>query len=71
MKKTMISPSKFIMGEGELGNLGEHIKQLGSKAVIIAHPDDYNRVKSLIEPALAGISYSHAPAWFFDNASFV
>ena len=45
MAKIMISPAKFILGRGELKNLGSHIENYGKKAVIVSHPDDFNRQK--------------------------
>lgn len=45
MAKIMISPSKFILGSGEIKNLGNHITSYGKKAVIVSHPDDFNRQK--------------------------
>lgn len=60
MARTMISPSKFVLGKGELANLAAHITPLGSKAIIVAHPDDFARVAGILEPALKDISYVHA-----------
>ena len=61
MRKTFISPSKFVLGEGELSRLGEHISGFGSKAVIIAHPLDFDREKATLEEALSQVSYIHIP----------
>lgn len=58
MARIMISPSKFILGRGEIKNLGNHIANYGRKAVIVSHPDDFNRQKD----ALAGV---------FDNVEII
>ncbi|HHX60842.1 MAG TPA: glycerol dehydrogenase [Epulopiscium sp.] len=51
MARIMISPSKFILGRGEMKNLGKHIAAFGKKAVIVSHPDDFNRQKEALEGA--------------------
>ncbi len=60
MTKIMISPSKFVLGAGELENLGKYISELGSRAVIVAHKDDYARVKDTLDRALINTEYMHA-----------
>lgn len=51
MFRSFISPSKFLMGEGILENLGEYVSGFGDKALLVAHPDDYARVKSALDIA--------------------
>lgn len=60
MTKILISPSKFVLGAGELSNLGRYISELGSRAVIVAHRDDYARVKDTLDRALANTDYTAA-----------
>ena len=60
MTKILISPSKFVLGEGELANLGKYISELGSRAVIVAHRDDFARVKETLNCALKNTDYMHA-----------
>ncbi len=60
MTRTMTSPSKFILGQGELKNLGKYISQLGRKAMIVAHPEDYKRVEDILKQALAETPFVHA-----------
>lgn len=60
MTKIMISPSKFVLGDGELARLDKYIKELGSKCVIVAHKDDYARVRDTLEAALKNTKYIHA-----------
>jgi len=49
MLKTIISPGKYIQGNGELQNLKEHTKNLGKSFYIIASPNGINRNKPVIE----------------------
>ncbi len=60
MTKILISPSKFVLGEGELENLGRYISELGSRAVIVAHKDDFVRVKGTLDRALQNADCVHA-----------
>jgi len=59
MTRILISPSKFVLGAGELYKLGNYISELGSKAVIVAHKDDYARVKDVLDAGLAGAEAAH------------
>ena len=45
MRKAFICPTKYIQGEDELLNLGYFVKTFGDSALLIAHPDDVDRVK--------------------------
>lgn len=49
MRKAFISPSKYVQGEDELLNLGYFVKSFGTSALLIAHPDDVERVKEKLE----------------------
>ncbi len=49
MSKAIISPSKYIQGNGELINLYKHAKALGDKFLIIASKNGIKRVKPTIE----------------------
>ena len=51
MKKIMISPSKYVQGENELGNLGEYVQAFGKSALLIASKDDQGRVQDLLDAA--------------------
>jgi len=52
MKKILISPSKYIQGEGELYNLGIYVKDFGKKALLVASKVDQKRVQDYIDKAL-------------------
>ncbi len=60
MTRSFISPSKFVQGEGELKKLGEYVAGFGRKAVLVAHPEDFARVKDILEEGLRGTDYIHA-----------
>ena len=49
MRKAFICPSKFVLGEDELLNLGYFVKTFGSSALLIAHADDVQRVKPKLD----------------------
>lgn len=53
MKKIMISPAKYVQGEGELYNLGTYVYDFGKKALLVASKDDQSRVQSYLEAAMA------------------
>lgn len=45
MRKAFICPTKYVQGEDEILNLGYFVKTFGDSALLIAHPDDVERVK--------------------------
>lgn len=45
MRKAFICPTKYVQGENEILNLGYFVQTFGKAALLIAHPDDVNRVK--------------------------
>jgi len=49
MRKAFICPTKYVQGEDELLNLGYFVKTFGTSALLIAHPDDVNRVKAKLD----------------------
>ncbi|MET1171757.1 MULTISPECIES: glycerol dehydrogenase [Paenibacillus] len=49
MRKAFISPTKYVQGEDELLNLGYFVKSFGESALLIAHPDDVQRVKAKLD----------------------
>jgi Glycerol dehydrogenase and related enzymes len=51
MKKVLISPARYVQGEGELERLGSYVKLYGKKALLIAHKDDRARVQSCLDAA--------------------
>lgn len=52
MKKMLISPSKYVQGQGELCNLGDYVTAYGKKALLVAHKDDQARVQGSLDKAL-------------------
>ena len=49
MRKAFICPTKYVQGEDEILNLGYFVKTFGESALLIAHPDDVNRVRETLE----------------------
>lgn len=49
LRKAFICPTKYVQGEDELLNLGYFVKAFGTSALLIAHPDDVNRVKNKLD----------------------
>lgn len=60
MARIMISPSKFILGSGELKRLGDHIAKFGKKAIIVSHPDDFARQKDSLDGAFENVEIINA-----------
>jgi transketolase len=52
MKKTMISPSKYIQGEDELSNLGALVLEFSDRALLVASNDDQVRVQKQLDKAI-------------------
>lgn len=52
MKKVMISPSKYVQGEGELFNLGAYVNDYGKKALLVVSRDDQSRVQNYLDKAI-------------------
>ena len=71
MKKVMISPSRYVQGEGELGNIGEYVKDLGSKALLVASTVDQARVQSYLDSALADGSFELVSSDFKEECTKV
>lgn len=49
MRKAFICPTKYVQGEDEILNLGYFVKTFGESALLIAHPDDVDRVREKLE----------------------
>lgn len=45
MRKALILPTKYVQGEDELLNLGYFVSTFGKSALLIANPDDVERVR--------------------------
>jgi glycerol dehydrogenase len=52
MKKILIAPNKFVLGEGELLNLGTYAKDYGEKILMVASKDDQSRVQQFLDQAI-------------------
>lgn len=49
MRTAFICPTKYVQGEDELLNLGYFVQIYGKSAILIAHPDDIERVKAKLD----------------------
>ncbi|MDF2879924.1 MAG: gldA [Clostridiaceae bacterium] len=54
MARIIISPSKYVQGNGELKNFKDHTKNLGKSFFIIASPNGIKRTKPVIEESFKG-----------------
>ena len=54
MIKTISAPGKFVLGNGALGNLTQHVSIYGSPLLLVAHRDDAVRVKAALDQVEAG-----------------
>ncbi len=51
MKKILISPSKYVQGEGEFFKLADYFAAYGQKVFLIAHKDDRGRCEAYLKEA--------------------
>lgn len=49
MRKAFISPTKYVQGQDEIKNLGYFVRTFGESALLIAHPDDVQRVQEKLD----------------------
>lgn len=54
MTRVIISPGKYIQGNGELKNLHEHIHSLGNKILILASENGIKRTRATIQESFKG-----------------
>lgn len=69
MRKAFICPTKYVQGENEILNLGYFIKTFGTKALLIAHPDDVNRVKDKLDATAEKFGVSFVESGFQGECS--
>jgi glycerol dehydrogenase len=69
MKTILISPSRYVQGEGELGNLGSYVQPFGTKALLVAHRDDQARVQGLLEASKKNRPFDLAAGGFGGECS--
>ena len=48
MAKVLIGPGKYVQGQGEMAKLGEYVKALGSKALILISKSGHERIGAMI-----------------------
>ena len=52
MNKILISPSKYVQGNGALADLGAYVLPFGKKALMVASSDDQGRVQAILDEAV-------------------
>ncbi len=52
MANIIIAPSKYVQGKGELKNLGDFVKKLGKKSLILISPSGAKRFGETVEKSL-------------------
>lgn len=67
MRKAFISPTKYVQGEDELLNLGYFVKSFGESALLIAHPDDVQRVKAKLDATAEKFNITFVESGFKGN----
>lgn len=67
MRKAFICPTKYVQGENEVLNLGYFVKTFGESALLIAHPEDVERVREKLEKKQKSFRYSLLKVDFAEN----
>jgi glycerol dehydrogenase len=61
MNRILSAPGKFVLGNGEIGQLAQYVESFGSPLVVVAHPDDAARVSGALARVEAeGVKLIHA-----------
>ena len=53
MAKIIISPSKYVQGAGEMGNLGTYAEKYGKKALVLITASGYKRIAETLDASFA------------------
>ena len=69
MRKAFICPTKYVQGEDEILNLGYFVKTFGTSALLIAHPDDVNRVKAKLDATAEKFGVTFVESGFHGECS--
>lgn len=69
MRKAFICPTKYVQGEDEILNLGYFVQTFGDSALLIAHPDDAQRVKSKLEFTAKKFDVQFVESGFYGECS--
>ncbi|MDR3294380.1 MAG: glycerol dehydrogenase [Clostridiales Family XIII bacterium] len=69
MRKALICPTKYVQGENELLNLGYFVGTFGKSALLIAHPDDVQRVKPQLDATAAKFGVAFVESSFGGECS--
>lgn len=64
MRKALILPTKYVQGEDELLNLGYFVQTFGKTALLIANPEDVDRVRPQLEETAKRFNISFVEGGF-------
>jgi glycerol dehydrogenase len=61
-KRALVLPGKILLGRGTLSEIGERASEYGSKALLIAHAEDRERVRDILDESSArcGVEFLYA-----------
>lgn len=69
MRKAFICPTKYVQGEDEILNLGYFVQTFGKSALLIAHPDDVQRVKVKLDATAEKFQVNFVESGFHGECS--
>jgi len=69
MKKVLIAPQKYVQGRGVLGELGEYLKLLGKKPLVLWDPTVKQLVGSIVRQSLQSAGMEMVEVEFAGEAS--
>lgn len=69
MRKAFICPTKYVQGEDEILNLGYFVQTYGTSALLIAHPDDVNRVTNKLDETAKKFNIQFVESGFHGECS--
>jgi len=69
MARVMITPSKVVLGKGELSNIGSYIRPYGQSALLVAHQEDKDRVLDILDKSAIENDISFIYAKFLGECS--
>lgn len=69
MRKAFICPTKYVQGENEILNLGYFVQTFGKSALLIAHPDDVNRVRAKLDATAEKFQVTFVESGFHGECS--
>lgn len=69
MNKILISPSKYVQGNGALADLGSYVLPFGKKALMVASSDDQSRVQAILDEAVSRNAFDIVYGGFYGECT--